>query len=166
MSHGDSAEDEGLRPYEPPLAAWRLPAFVEAPLAEVEAKVVECRTCPVFLMCEAGQGGTGWTCASCRATGVLVDVPGTGTVPEDVLLIDCGRHQFWTREAAVDLTRCDLCSGRVMDLELRARGSKQHYIATVHARVPVAERQKNLREAYEYWNRRYAAEEEGEGGRA
>lgn len=149
-------ETETKTAYTPPAVAFRLPLFVDMALADVMERVVECRNCPVSLSCEAGEGGTGWTCPTCKATGVWVDVPEGNELPEDVIAVDCGKHKFHMRKESEQITKCTLCSGGAMELEVLTKGPKQHYVATAYATVPIAERQKQLKEFYEHWKKFYA----------
>lgn len=145
--------------YIPPVSSWRLPVFVDAPLDEVYRKVVTCDTCPVRAQCDAGEGGTGWTCSVCRATGVYVDKPVGVKLPKNVLILDCHKHNFHTLNEAKQITRCSLCNGAQMELEAMDHyplikggdrgGFTAHYIATAYAHVPVERRQAELKAAYE-----------------
>ena len=143
--------------YAGPTAAWRLPLFIEASLDAVKAKVVECSTCPVFLLCETGTGGTGWVCPKCNATGVYVDQPENDKAPEDVLVVDCGNHKFDVRAESKRISECALCSGGIMELEILAKTTKNHYIATAYAKVAVETRHAHLKAAHDKWKKHHAA---------
>jgi hypothetical protein len=162
-------ETETKEPYTPPKSSWRLTTFIEAPMDEIKAKIVDCKTCPVFLLCEAGQGGTGWTCMKCRSTGVYVDTPeGNGKLPDDALILDCTKHKFEMRKEAEQIPSCSLCNGGMMELEVinitegdkKVPYTKSHYIATVHAGMKVEERQKALKDYFAQHMKEYGGEKE------
>lgn len=152
MSEND---EETLIPFTPPASSWRLPVFIEAPLEEILAKRVDCSTCPVFFACEAGEGGSGWVCSECKATGVLVSKFEPGELPDHHMVVDCGKHKFHKNPKSEGMTRCTICSGNQMELELQYPDKQLHYIPTVHALVPVEERQKVLKEKFEFWKAEY-----------
>jgi hypothetical protein len=143
-------------PYVPPPVAWRLPVFLEATPEELTARLVDCSTCPVYLLCEAGEGGTGWVCGTCKATGVAVEQIEESKLPDDLLIIDCATHKFNRIPAAENMTVCSLCGGGQVELEINFPNSRAHLITTVHAHVPVTERQRFLREQMAYWKDMYA----------
>ena len=155
-----SEENEKKEAYVPPKASWRLPLFIKAQPKALKKKLVDCPTCPVFLLCQEGQGGTGYVCPICKSTGVWIDEPGLSALPKDILLIDCAKHNF---DASKKLTKCALCSGGIMQLEWQNRGARNHYVATVHARVPIEARQAALAEAWTTWERHYLEEAKAAG---
>lgn len=164
-----SDETEKKTPYTPPKNSWRLTAFIDAPIEEIKAKRVECKTCPVFLLCEAGQGGTGWTCVKCRSTGVYVDTPeGSGKLPDDALILDCGKHKFEMRKEAEQIPSCSLCNGGMMELEViniavgesKVPYTKSHLVTTIYSVIPVEERQKSLKKYYQEHMKEYGGEKE------
>jgi hypothetical protein len=144
--------------YEPPHNAWRLRLFVIASPEELRARQVTCGTCPVFILCENGEGGTGYVCEVCGATGIDIEKTPEAEMPKDLLVVDCGQHKFNRKPAGENLTLCSLCSGGQMDLEVQFPDSRFHYLTTVYAKVPVKERQKKLREALVFWEAEYAKE--------
>jgi hypothetical protein len=106
----------------------------------LEASRVDCGTCPVSLKCVLGQDGTGWTFNCCRATAVNVT---TGDGRSVKVVVDCAKHAFEQKPEAASFIRCVLCSGEIMDTEVRAarnHGSSYLYLPTVHAKVPVGDR--------------------------
>lgn len=143
-------------PYVPPPVAWRLPLFIEATHEELRARQVDCPRCPVYLLCEAGEGGTGWVCQFCGSTGVAVEKLEESKLPGDLLIIDCAAHKFHKLPVADNMTSCALCSGGQMELELQFPASRMHMVSTVHAKVSVEERQKFLREKRDFWVAEYA----------
>ncbi len=154
------SNDTATKPaYVPPAVAFRLTDYINASVEEVKKRTVECGTCPVYLLCEAGQGGTGWTCPTCKATGVYVSEPDPSKMPDDVLAVDCTKHKFETRPEAAQIQKCGLCSGGAMELEVLSRGSKTHYILTAYTSIPPLERQKFLKESFEQWSKHYEEEE-------
>lgn len=120
----------------------RLADAVRMKDADVEAFRVTCETCPVSMQCIVGQGGTGWTFDCCGSTTIYL------TEEESkarILLVDCGKHNFERQESTKACKQCALCSGGIMEVE--ARGMANHrYLPTVHAKVPVAERLRVLRQ--------------------
>ncbi len=142
--------------YTPPSAAFRLPLFVAMPLAEAAKNVVSCSTCPVSMLCEAAEGGSGWGCPTCKATGVWVDVPEGNDLPKQVIGVDCGKHKFHMRKEAEQITKCSLCSGGAMELEVLTKGPAQYIVFTEYATVSLADRHKQLGDFYEYWKKFYA----------
>lgn len=141
--------------YIPPPVAWRLPLFVEATHEELRARQVDCPRCPVYMQCEAGEGGTGWVCPTCGATGVSIEKVDENTFPPDLLIIDCGAHKFNRRPDAKNMTICSLCSGGQMELEMRFPDARVHLISSVHAKIPVESRQKFLQEKRDFWAAEY-----------
>lgn len=144
--------------YEPPHNAWRLRVFIEATPEELRARQVGCSTCPVFMLCENGEGGTGFVCAQCGATGIDIENTPESQMPKDLLVVDCNQHKFNRKPEDQNVTLCSLCSGGQMDLEIQFPDSRFHYLSTVHAAVPVEERQRKLREAFKFWEDEYAKE--------
>lgn len=160
--------------YTPPSVSWRLMDFVEAPLTEIEARVVTCETCPVAAKCAAGVDGTGWSMKCCKATGVYVDDGGValrpiGTeFPKDVLVLDCTKHRFAVKGESELLPKCSLCNGNAIELDLIAsRGGckfemgRAHYIATAYSAMPVAERQAQLKAGLETARKMLATVDDG-----
>jgi ribosomal protein S27AE len=149
--------------YTPPPAAWRLKVFLDAPVDELKRRQVDCPTCPVSLMCEVGEGGTGWTCGRCKSTGFEITPIESGKHPDEILMIDCAAHKFATKKESERMTLCALCSGNVMELEVVMGETKRlHYLTTVHAMVPVEERQRFLKEKFEFWKDEYAKKKKTE----
>lgn len=145
--------------YTPPPASWRLKVFVEAPVSELKKRQVDCTTCPVFLLCEVGEGGTGWVCGTCKSTGFEITPIESGKHPDEILIIDCAKHKFNVRKDSEKMTSCALCSGGQMELEIALGPEiRAHYLSTVHSTVPVEERQRFLKEKYEFWKSEYAKE--------
>lgn len=142
--------------YTPPDVAWTMDQFLAASRAEIDAKTVTCDTCPVFISCEAGSGGSGWTCVRCSSTGVLVDVPEVQRMPDNLLIIDCAKHKFERKQQTEQLLKCALCSGQQMQLE--GKRTKNHYVRTAYAMVTVEERKKVLTEARTNWQKMMAAD--------
>ncbi len=141
-----------------PFASWRLRQFIAASPEELKRKVVDCTTCPVARQCKAGEGGTGWTCPTCRATGVWIDKPEReGKLPKDVFGVDCGAHNFHTRRETFPVPPgCPFCSGALAEIEAwTSVPIAQHMIMTRYAHVPVEERQKFLKEQFAFWTRYY-----------
>src|SRR3954464_7353938 len=124
----ETNEDEE---YTPPRQAWDLLDFIKAKPSEIDAKVVDCATCPVALLCQASIGGTGIVCRNCGATSVwAVDADRW----EHVLVLDCNKHHFAdeVREAQRQV-ECALCSGTAIKPALKRKPPFQHYIVTKHA---------------------------------
>ena len=143
--------------YIPPPVTWRLPVFIEAPVEALKKNQVTCPTCPVFLQCQAGEGGTGWVCKTCRSTGVYVGKEQENEkAPPDFLIVDCGKHTFNEKSASEQMTVCALCSGNQMELELRFPDNRAHYLTTEYMTVPVETRQQFLKEKHEFWKEEYA----------
>jgi len=152
-------QKQAPEPYAPPPPAWRLKVLIDAPISEVKKKVVDCPQCPVFFLCQEGEGGTGYHCSKCGSTAVWIDQPGYGTsIPKDILVLDCNKHKF-ERADKRKLTQCVLCSGGLAQLEVKNRGAQNHIVLTVHSAVPAAERQKTLKEAWAKWTKYYRDEE-------
>jgi len=150
----DKTQDEA--PYVPPDSSMTLQELIKRPLKEITP--VDCSTCPVSMLCQEGQGGAGYVCDICGATGVYVDEPEPGAFPKNLLVMDCGKHRFETLEGKGKMPDCGLCTGDQMELLLRNEHAVNHYVPTVHARVPLAERQKVLAEKLKYWKGEIAKE--------
>lgn len=152
--------DETEAAYEPPKAAWDLKAFIKAAEEEIAAKTVDCKNCPVFMLCEAGEGSTGYWCSKCGSIGVWCDDKDMGkrNIPRDILLIDCNKHKFPRPADKHKLTRCALCSGGIMDLVSQGEGANNHYVYTKHAGVSATERQKVLKREFEHHEAQNAAQ--------
>ena len=121
---------------EQPEVSWTYPEFIKATLEQIAKKTVDCKTCPVFLLCETETGGTGWVCPKCKTTGVFMDEPeDMASMPAYVLVIDCGKHKFEVKKESAQITECSLCSGGLMELEVLNQGTKNFYVRTVHALV-------------------------------
>lgn len=151
-------------PYEPPMSAWNVKALIDASPADVQAKVVDCPSCPVFLFCQDGSGGVGYWCSKCRATAVRFDearYAADHDAPQDILILDCAKHKF-EMEKGKKLTLCVICSGGLASLEMTATGAKNHLVLTKHASVPAETRQKTLREAWAKWKKFYAEKAKNE----
>ncbi len=103
---------------------------------------VDCGNCPVSMACALGQGGTGWTFNCCRSTSVEMQEHGK----RRLLVIDCQRHTFEQNEDAKDCKLCPLCSGDIMDVELRDEIDTHRYVPTVYAKIPVEKRVKKWQE--------------------
>lgn len=147
--------EEKPEEYVPPRESWRLPVFIEASLDDVAKTLVDCSSCPVNLLCSEGEGGTGYVCKTCGNTGVWIDEPSYGKeIPKDILILDCAKHKFNAPEKN-RMTKCAICSGGIMQLEVLNHGARNHVVFTVHAKVSVAERQKTLREAWAKWKKHY-----------
>lgn len=144
--------------YIPPRAAWRLKVFKDAPVDQLKEQQVDCPTCPVFLLCQAGEGGTGWVCKICKATGMEISPIESGKHPDEILIIDCAKHNFETKKESERMTSCSLCSGGQMEFEVRFPDIKAYLLTTVHSGVPVEDRQKKLKETFEFWSDEYAKE--------
>lgn len=142
--------------YTPPSASWRLRQFIEAPLQELHARQVTCSTCPVFLLCENGEGGTGYVCEVCNATGLKIEDTPEAEMAADLLVVDCGQHKFERKPTGENMALCSLCSGGQMDLEVQFPDSRFHFLTTIYAKVAVEERQRKLKEALEFWEAEYA----------
>lgn len=150
--------------YVPPKAAFRLMDFIQASVDEVAAKTVDCGTCPVNMLCENSEGGTGYVCEECNATAVFVQELQPGErLPSDVLLLDCGEHKFKKRENTDRITKCAICSGAIMEKEVLNEGVKHHYIYTTHAKLTVGQRQKTLSFAAAHWKEHHAAKKAAKG---
>lgn len=139
--------------YKPPKTSWRLPVLIEAPIKKVKKTVVDCSTCPVSLLCENREGGSGYVCDTCGGTAVLVEEPQDNKAPDDVLLIDCEKHKFEKREGVDPITRCTLCSGAIMETEVQGVGVRHHLVLTAHSRVKIEDRIKQLSDAAAYWHK-------------
>lgn len=152
----ENKTEEATTEYEPPTTSWRALDFIKASLEEAQKKVVGCHNCPVNILCMEGEGGTGFVCAQCRSTGVWIDMPEvSGASPRDVLILDCAKHKF-DGPSDKRLTRCVLCSGDLMRLEINGGKARNHLVFTEHAKKTLAERHAKLRERGEYWTEYYA----------
>lgn len=160
----ETAEDEAPVKIDPPSVSWAFTTFMRASLKQIEAKTVSCTNCPVFMLCETGQGGTGWVCPKCKMSGVYLDEPTDGgtTMPERVLAVDCAKHKFHVDKDCNQITECGVCSGGLMEFEVLNRGTKNYYIRTVHAIIPVAKRQETLKMAWDHWTKEYAEDKKKE----
>jgi hypothetical protein len=160
-------EEEGTEapPIECPSVAWTYHDFIHATPVAIAEKTVECKTCPVFMLCETGTGGTGWVCPKCKTTGVFIDEPkDLASMPDYVLVVDCANHKFEVKKESTQITECSLCSGGLMELEVLNKGTKNFYIRTVHAVVDAKERQEKLKKAWHYWKEYYAKKTEEDEG--
>jgi hypothetical protein len=152
----DTEEETEAPPVECPAVGWTYKAFIDATSEAIAEKTVECKTCPVFMMCESETGGTGWVCPKCRTTGVFIDEPADlASMPDYVLVIDCHKHKFEVKKESSQITECSLCSGGLMELEVLNQGTKNFYVRTVHASVTTKERQEKLKKAWAYWTKYY-----------
>lgn len=141
--------------YQPPKETFRLPVFLEAKIAVVKKSVVDCPTCPLFLLCQEGVGGTGYWCGSCGLTGVWIDEPDVTTVsPNDVIWVDCAKHKF-ERVEKKKLAKCAVCSGQICWLEMEGK-TRNHYLFTVHASIDAAARQAALKDYWKMWEKKIA----------
>jgi hypothetical protein len=131
--------------YIPPHQSWDLLKFIEATPEELAAKTVDCATCPVALLCNAGVGGTGIFCTQCEATSVFcVDE----NKPSNVIVMDCTKHRFEKTDPQVC---CSLCSGSSIKFAMRGLRPFQHYVHTKHASYDARTRQERLKEAHTQW---------------
>ncbi len=147
----DTADDV-KEPFTPPPSAWRFDAFIDASPEEIDAKTVTCGTCPVALSCLGSIGGTGWVCQTCRTTSVYVDTPDDSEKPNDILVLDCAKHQFDENSSSKDKNKlCALCSGGAMELDITKMKPTAHYVRTAYSKAPVEERQLKLRAARTHW---------------
>jgi len=155
MTEKETETTEQKEIVEIPSVSWLLTDYIRASDKEILEKTVNCTNCPVFILCETGQGGTGWTCSKCNATGVYLDTPkeGANELPEHVLVIDCGKHKFEKKKECAQITECSLCSGGLMELEVLNKGTKNHYIRTVHAYIAHEQRKKVLLQGWNYWSK-------------
>jgi hypothetical protein len=142
----------------PPAVSWTYPDFMRASLKDIEARTVDCQNCPVFMLCETGQGGTGWTCPKCKATGVYLDPPkdNGATMPDYLLVMDCAKHKFEVNKDSNSVKECGLCSGGVMEFEVINKGTKNFFVRTVHAKVTAEARQEMFKTAWDHWTKEYA----------
>lgn len=143
--------------YTPPDSAWNLRDFIEAPLATIKKRTVDCSNCPVNLACTAGDGGTQYTCRRCGSTGYFT-TESQRTPSEDFrtyLILDCNKHKFPPGQY---LESCTLCTGDIMHLYVRTRTPSFFYVYTVNAGVPIKTRLKVLQESYAHWTKLTANE--------
>lgn len=140
-----------------PVAALDPIQMLKLGIDDVRAKVVGCSTCPVFMLCESSTGGSGYTCKTCKATGVFLDED----KEDEVLVLDCFKHKFGTKTGG-ELEKCPLCSGTMMKFEYREMPPKSWIIFTEHAVVPLETRIKTLNESLDHWKTHYAEEAEKE----
>jgi hypothetical protein len=151
MSAADES-DEAIVPYVPPACAWDIREFVRAPLEVIREKIVDCATCPVFLLCESATGGVGFICHTCRSTAVWTDEKRSAFIS-----IDCGRHKFPSNPNGGVLPRCHLCSGQAVRFTFNRNGQPtMHYILTAHSTVGPERRLAGFREAADHWERHFA----------
>lgn len=151
----DDEEKEAVEPYVPPKAAWRLPVLLEASKKDLEASRVDCSTCPVFILCESGEYGTGWVCQTCNATGIRMTEPEeSGGPAPDLLGVDCGKHNFIVGPNSGLQKTCSLCTGDQIGLEMGNPLNRFYLLATVHAKVPIGTRQKVLKARVKVWEKR------------
>ncbi len=155
----DEEEKEEALPVECPSVAWTYQGFIEATLEQITEKTVECKTCPVFMMCETETGGTGWVCPECKTTGVFMDEPADmSSMPDFVLVVDCTKHKFAVKKESAQIKKCSLCTGGLMELEVLNQGTKNFYVRTVHAKVDAKTRQETLKKAWDHWTKYYTDE--------
>src|SRR5678816_1897068 len=104
--------------------------------------VVDCPTCPVSLSCLTGRSGTGWR-FDCCGTAIMA-------VRDGFVFVDCQINEFRDERASSDHGPCPLCTGGIMEAAELTRGNpavaENYYLATVHAKFPLAERLANLRQ--------------------
>lgn len=152
---------ETTEAYTPPDCAVRITDLADMPLEELAKRVVGCKNCPVFMACETGQGGTGWTCPECRSTGVYVDAPpDAATLPRDCIGVDCGNHKFHTRQEA-ETIRCMLCTGQAMELVIIGADAKKvthHLVLTEHSKVSLKVRQEAMQAGRVKWTKYHEEE--------
>jgi len=116
------------------------------PLDAVKLKVIEtvdCGTCPVTMACAVEKGGNGYTYSCCGSTGFLMERP-DGV---ELLMIDCGKHNFEQNDQVVDMPECPLCSGNALAIELLGLGTPARWLPTVHAQIPASVRLETFRKA-------------------
>ena len=137
-----SVSDKAIRPKD----------YAKLTNTEVEAKTVDCPTCPVNMLCEAGEGGVGYVCSECGSTALGVESTNLAKT-QNMYYLDCSKQHF-SRVAGV-LEKCDLCSGKIMKTEVNGIPPTLYLIRTVYAKVPIDER----RRAFEQRRVEYEAHE-------
>jgi hypothetical protein len=154
----DGEKPAPVEPYVPPASSCTADELLVMTPAQLKAKIVDCPTCPVFMLCSEGVGGTGYHCGACGSTGVWVYEPNYNTeIPKDVIVVDCKAHKFERAERR-KLKLCVLCTGNLAQLEIPKRGARNHIILTVHAGVTAPKRQTVLKEAWVKWTKFYEDE--------
>ncbi len=127
-------EDFSISPH-----SMRIAEFLKMDAEGIAAKTVDCPTCPVAMLCQAGDGGSERVCQTCGATAVAIDVEDAREAAH-VYLIECGKHGFQNQRQG---WTCNLCDGRIMQHEIRdpALRPETHYLRTVYAKVTAEKRQ-------------------------
>ena len=122
--------------------------------AEIEAKVVDCPTCPVNMLCEAGEGGSGFACGQCDGTAMGVEDVNLAKTA-NMYYIDCAKQHF-SRDGGVIAQGCDMCTGKIMKTEVNGIPPTLYIIRTVYAKVSIDERRRIFevrRKEYEEFER-------------
>lgn len=137
--------------------AMRVFDFMKAPNDVIDAKTVDCDVCPVSMLCQAGEGGSGRVCEDCRSTGVPIDAD-TYQDAKHLYLIDCANHNFPTEKP---LKPCNMCDGRILQHEVREPPPTPtvHYVRTKYAKVSIDDRKEKFRAEEIVWRAHY--EEKG-----
>lgn len=102
---------------------------------------VDCPACPINMSCFTGRSGTGWR-FDCCGTAVM-------SLGGDTVIVDCQINEFRDERRSGGFGLCPLCSGSIMEVVERSKldlaAATIHYLPTVHARIPLAERLTRLR---------------------
>lgn len=149
------------------LPIFSVHAFVEADAETLKANVVDCTTCPAAAECfephetRRNRVGSAVDADYCEACGAIgwdrhptweEDDRRLGPHPMTTLVVvDCAKHRFY-RAPYKSVTRCALCVGdgtileNVPSSESRRLSHRIFLLFTVHAKVPVEERQRHMQE--------------------
>lgn len=128
-----------------PLKTLSPTEYMEKNADEIRALQVDCTTCPVSMLCQSETGASGYTCKECRATSVYMD---DGT-KEHAYVIDCAKHTFPVNTNQEIL--CQLCDGRTMKHEYTWVFPWQWILPTVHSKMSVEARQKEMLAGKDSW---------------
>jgi hypothetical protein len=105
----------------------------------LEAKRVDCGQCPISMRCVVGDkyGATGWTYPCCGSTALYLG-------ENNLLIVDCAKHNFWTHPDVDEFDVCPMCRGQ-MAAQVNSTTREILYLPTVHSRVSSAKRLPMLR---------------------
>lgn len=110
-----------------------------------DVAVVDCSSCPVSLSCLTGRSGTGWRFDCCGTA--------TMAIQGGFVFVDCQINEFRDERASSNHGPCPLCTGGIMEAVELARENpaavENHYLPTVHAKFPLAERLASLRRRHQ-----------------
>ena len=125
---------------------------------EIAARTVDCPTCPVNMLCEAGGNGVGIVCGPCGAAALGGDHDDPAKA-RFLLYVDCAKHNFSRKDGMLD-KGCWMCLPRIMQTELNGVPPAIYMIRTVHSKVSVEARRKNVQVSMETYSKLEAAKAE------